>query len=464
MNPPDRVRLQHLADALSSAVRFIRGRERADLDTDEMLLFALVRAVEIAGEAASQVTAETRAQLPDLPWNSMVGMRNRLVHAYFRHQSRYPVDHRHRNISSVDRAAQNCSRGGWRTVTVTRRLAAILPADVAGYSRPIEADEEGYVLEGSVRKAGQRVRITAQLIDAQSGTHLWADRFDGSLEDILDLQNKIAISVAGVIEPALQAAETARSANRPTNDLTAYDLYLRAYAMASSSAARFPEALALLQQAIERDPGDGPALAYASVCCLRLCMDARTSEPESAKRKGIEFARRALRVASDNPAVLAEAAVVLGFFGEDIDAMTALADRVLALNPSYARGWYLSAILRLWASDLERAIEHAETSLRLSPRARVGWNLMTLGSALFLSFDEAVPKLLLQIQDDPTNQGTYRLLVACYAHMGKLDEARKVIERLQAITSVVIPDARFLRNPEHRELFLSGLRLAAGET
>jgi uncharacterized protein with HEPN domain len=83
MNPRDRVRLQHLADALNSAIRFVQGRERSDLDADEMLLFALVRAVEIVGEAASQVTAETRAQLPDLPWNSMVGMRNRLVHAYF---------------------------------------------------------------------------------------------------------------------------------------------------------------------------------------------------------------------------------------------------------------------------------------------------------------------------------------------------------------------------------------------
>jgi TolB-like protein len=323
-----------------------------------------------------------------------------------------------------------------------------------------------YVLEGSVRKAGNRVRITAQLIDAASGAHLWADRFDGSLEDVFDLQDQVAISVAGVIEPALQATETARSANRPTNDLTAYDLYLRAYAMASSSAARFPEALALMEQAIERDPGYGAALAYASVCCLRLCLDAKTSEPEPAKRKGIEFARRALRVANDNPAVLAEAAVVLGYFGEEIDAMTALADRALSLNPSYARGWYLSAILGLWAGDLERAIEHAETSLRLSPRARVGWNLMTLGCALFLSrrFDEAVAKLLLQMQDDPTNQGTYRLLAACYAHMGKLDEARKVIERLQAITPVVIPDASFLRNPEDRELYLSGLRMAAGET
>jgi uncharacterized protein with HEPN domain len=83
MNPRDRVRLQHLADALDSAIRFARGRERTDLDTDEMLLFALVRAVEIAGEAASQVTADTRARLPDLPWSSMIGMRNRLVHAYF---------------------------------------------------------------------------------------------------------------------------------------------------------------------------------------------------------------------------------------------------------------------------------------------------------------------------------------------------------------------------------------------
>jgi len=108
-----------------------------------------------------------------------------------------------------------------------------------------------YVLEGSVRKAGGRVRITAQLIDAVTGAHLWADRFDGSLEDVFDLQDKVASSVAGVIEPALQAAETARSADRPTTDLTAYDLYLRAYVL-TSSARQFPEALDLLEQAIAR--------------------------------------------------------------------------------------------------------------------------------------------------------------------------------------------------------------------
>src|SRR5216117_1412695 len=117
-----------------------------------------------------------------------------------------------------------------------------------------------YVLEGSVRKGGNRVRITAQLIDALTGTHLWADRFDGSLEDVFDLQDKIAVSVAGVIEPALQAAEMRRSAARPTNDLTAYDLYLRAIAVFFPiTKERVIEALRLFEEAIAIDPHYGPA-------------------------------------------------------------------------------------------------------------------------------------------------------------------------------------------------------------
>ena len=137
-----------------------------------------------------------------------------------------------------------------------------------------------YVLEGSVRKAGQRVRISAQLIEAASGAHLWADRFDGSLEDVFELQDKVALNVAGVIEPTLQVAETARVAKRPTDDLTAYDLYLRAYAMFFTSARKIPAALRLLEQAIERDLNYGPALAWAARCCLRLCMDGRSNDIE----------------------------------------------------------------------------------------------------------------------------------------------------------------------------------------
>jgi TolB-like protein/class 3 adenylate cyclase len=322
-----------------------------------------------------------------------------------------------------------------------------------------------YVLEGSVRKGGKRVRITAQLIDALTGTHLWADRFDGLIEDVFELQDKVASSVAGVIEPALQAAGTARSTGRPTSDLTAYDLYLRAYAMFWLSA-QVPEALRLLEQAIARDPRYGPALAWAAICCYRLLQDGRSADPEAERRKGIDFARRALDVAGDDPNILANAADALSNFGEDSGTLMALVDRALALNPSYARGWHVSGVVRLQAGQPDIAIEHGETALRLSPRARVGSTFFLIGGAHFLArrFDEAVPKLRLAVQENPTFAGPYRFLAACYAHMGRRDDARETVERLRAITPVLILDAVQFRNSEHRELYLSGLRLAAAET
>ena len=181
--------------------------------------------------------------------------------------------------------------------------------------------------------------------------------------------------------------------------------------------------------------------------------------------KGVDFARRALEVAGDDPAVLVNAADVLAYFGEDIGAMMALVDRALALNPNYARGWYMSGVLRLWAGQPDLAIEHEGASARLSPRVRIGTSLGLTGPAHFFArrFDEALPKLLLAVQGDPSFPLSYRYLAACYAHMGRLDDAREIVQRLRAITPVVIPNASFLRNPEHRELLLSGLRLAAGE-
>jgi adenylate cyclase len=322
-----------------------------------------------------------------------------------------------------------------------------------------------YVLEGSVRKAGNRVRITGQLIDAATGAHLWADRFDGSFEDVFELQDKVASSIAGVIEPALQAAETARSAARPTADLTAYDLYLRAYAMVLSSTARAAEALPLLERAIARDPRYGPALAWAAFCCVRLRADNRSENPEADRLKGIDFARRALEAAGDDPGVLVNTAYTLANFGEDIGAMMALVDRALTLNPNFARGWHISGVLRNWAGQPDIAIEHIGTSLRLSPRTRTGPSANAIGFAHLLAgrFDEAVPKLLLAIQDDPNHPNPYRFLAACFAHMGRIDDAQEIIARLRAITHVVIPGANYLRNAEQRELFLSGLRLAMSQ-
>jgi tetratricopeptide (TPR) repeat protein len=268
-----------------------------------------------------------------------------------------------------------------------------------------------------------------------------------------------------VIEPALQAAETVRSAARPTHDLTAYDLYLRAYAMLWSSVRHIPEALRLAEQAIARDPRYGPALAWAAYCYVALFHGNQSENREANRRKGTDFARRALQVAVDDPGVLANAAYALAYFGENIGAIMALVDRALALSPSFARGWYISGVIKLWAGQPDIAINDSEVSLSLTPRAPIGPALGVIGGAHFFArrFNNAVPKLLLAIQEDSSYVQPYRYLAACYAHMGRLDEAREVIRRLRAISPVVISDASHLRKVEHRELFLSGLRLAIGE-
>ena len=239
---------------------------------------------------------------------------------------------------------------------------------------------------------------------------------------------------------------------------------MRAYAMFYSSGKQISEAIRLLEQAIERDLRYGPALGFAAVCCLRLVRDGGSEDPETDNQKGADFARRALQVASDDPSVLANAAVVLAALGEDIGTMMTLIDRALALNPSFARGWFQSGFIRLMAGQADLAIEHVEASLRLSPRARIGFPFAVIGQAHFVSrrYDKALPNLLLAIQDDPSFPPPYRNLAACYAHMGRLDEARDVVRRLRAITPAVISPYTLLRNPQHRDLLLSGLRLAMG--
>ena len=178
----------------------------------------------------------------------------------------------------------------------------------------------------------------------------------------------------------------------------------------------------------------------------------------------MEFRHRALRTARDDPGALANAAFALGWFGEDIGSMIAVIDRALRLNPSHARGWYISGTLRLFAGDPNVAIQHLETALLLSPCARLGTVNLHIGMAhLRRRFNEALPRLLLDIQDvEPKNPGPYRYLAACYAHMGRLDEARQMVERVRAITPLVIEDLAHIRDPEQRAILLSGLRLAVG--
>jgi adenylate cyclase len=320
-----------------------------------------------------------------------------------------------------------------------------------------------YVLEGSVRKGGGRVRITAQLIEAETGTHLWADRFDGSLEDVFDLQDQVASSVAGVIEPTLEAGELTRSRRRPTRDLTAYDLYLQALPVlyAFPSRERVLAALVPLEEAIGRDRDYGPALALASVGYARL--SDWGEDRETNRDKGIRRAQQALQSSGDDPDVLVNAAFALSFFGEDIGTQIELVDRALALNPNFARGWFISGPLRVWAGEPELALEHIERMLRLNPRSRGSGNYFwVLGIAHFFlrRFNDAAKLMLQAIQQTPAWPWPYRGLAACYAHMDRVDEARQMIAKLRALTPEVIPLRLPFRRRQDQELFVSGLRRA----
>ncbi len=322
-----------------------------------------------------------------------------------------------------------------------------------------------YVLEGSVRKGGGRVRITAQLIEALTGAHLWADHFDGSLEDVFDLQDQVAVSVAGVIEPALQTAEIRRALQRPTTDLTAYDLYLRALPLFwSLTKDGVHQALDLLEQAIERDPNYAPALGHAAVCHWHLSTT-WPDQPEINRRKAIERAQRALQAAGNDPTIIANAVLALVGCGEDVEPLMALIDRSLILNPSYGRGWYVRGILRVWAGQPDGAIEDVETSLRLNPQDRFMAPFLIIGLAHFFNrrFEEAAVNLRLAVQQNPEYPNPHRILAACYAHMGRLDDARAAIERLQTLGPIDFGATGRLRNLEHQELLRSGLRLAMGD-
>ena len=324
-----------------------------------------------------------------------------------------------------------------------------------------------YLLEGSVRKAGGQIRITAQLIEAESEAHLWADHFDGSLEDVFQLQDQVASSVAGVIEPALQAAETARADRRPTGNLRAYDLYLRALPhLAARHKDGVLRALELLSGAIERDPNCGPALAEAAQCHFELDLNGWADNREANSREAIDLAKRALRAAPDDPDVLANVGFVLGFFGEDILSCMALADRALDVNPNCARGWYWAGVLRNWTGCPDVAVGYFENCLRLMPRGRFAYYLTGYGIALFFvrRFEDAATKLRESLASQPDYVLSYRFLAASFAHMGRIEEARVVIDQLRKVTSVILDNGTRYRNPEYREMYLSGLRLAAGET
>ncbi len=305
------------------------------------------------------------------------------------------------------------------------------PVDVRQVGRELGVR---YVLEGSVRKAAGRVRITCQLIEAQTGTHLWADRFDGDLADVFDLQDQVAASVAGVIEPALQAAEIDRARRKRPENLDAYDLYLRALpglrAMTAEGSVR---ALTLLRQALDLDPGYAAALAAAAFCYVWRFTNQWMVDEEAEIVEGVRLARASVAADREDPTVLANAGYALLLLNGDTDTAGTLLDRAVALNPNSAIACGYSGNVRVFAGDYAVAIERCARAMRLSPLDP--WMfifLSTTGHAYFFErrLEEALVWLRRAHQEHPTGPTILLRLASTYAHLGRLDEARATVRRL----------------------------------
>jgi adenylate cyclase len=326
-----------------------------------------------------------------------------------------------------------------------------------------------YVLEGSVRRAGNRVRITGQLVDATTGAHMWADRFDGALEDVFELQDRVTVSVVAAIEPKIRVAEVERAQRKPTESLQAYDLTLRASAGAwwASSSGSLDEAIGLLQRALEIDPRY--AMAHARLGWYRY---ARVGQgwraPDKAELKEIALlARTAVELDGDDPEVLALSAGLIGAAGRDQKFGMALVEKALTLNPNSIMAHNAIGYLQNMAGNYEGAIEYVERGGRLNPLEGSALRNNLLSTSHFLAgrYEEACTYAERALQSDPNFVAPQRRLAAGLGLLGRIDEARGAVQQLLAIapeTTIARVRAYFEAEESDRRFsqLLEGLRRA----
>jgi TolB-like protein/class 3 adenylate cyclase/tetratricopeptide (TPR) repeat protein len=324
-----------------------------------------------------------------------------------------------------------------------------------------------YVLEGSVRKAGRRLRITGQLAEAESGVHLWADRFDSSVEDVFDLQDRVTMAVAGAIEPSITQAEIRRANRKPTENLQAYDWLLRALGEHQLfSREGVDRAMQMARRAIELDPRYAHACAYiASWIQLRKIYG--WMEDEAAETaEGVRFAHLAVQLEPNDSLVLTEAAFALGHLNRDLVTAIPWFDRAIALNPNSAMAFGRGAIVRNFAGDYITAADHADRAMRLSPfdSYSFAFSLARAMSHLFQrQLPEAVAWLRKAAQQNPRHIPTFLFLGSALAHAGQIEEAGAAIRRLLELqpTSTVRWRRQHRLFPEDdHEYMLEGARLA----
>jgi TolB-like protein/class 3 adenylate cyclase len=325
-----------------------------------------------------------------------------------------------------------------------------------------------YVLEGSVRKAGSRVRITGQLIDALSSGHLWADRFDGGLDDIFDLQDRVTASIVGAIAPKLEQAEIERAKRKPTENLDAYDYFLRGRAAFYQwTREANDDAQRLFYRAIDLDPEFASAYGMAGWCYVwrktnRWLTDQQQEVPEAGR-----LARRAIDLGADDAIALCTGGYVLAWILHDLEGGAAVIDRALAIDPNLAWAWTNSGWTRAFLGEPDRAVEHFERALRLSPldpqifRAYLG-----TGFAHILAdrYDDGLVWSERALQQRPNYLTAMRDIAVAHALSGRMPEAQRAIAQLRqadpALRIASLADWFPLRRGEDRAKYEEGLRKA----
>jgi TolB-like protein len=325
-----------------------------------------------------------------------------------------------------------------------------------------------YVLEGSVRKAAKRVRITGQLIDATTGGHLWADRFEGTRGDIFELQDQVTENVVGAIAPQLERAEIERAKRKPTESLDAYDYYLRGMAnLHQGTREAINEALPLFSKAIQLDPDFASAYAMAAWCHFWRKVNGWMTDRAQEVAEGARLARRAVELGRDDAVALTRGGHALSHLVGDLDGGIALLDRALVLNPNLAAAWFLGGFLRAWHGEPDGATEYFARAMRLSPldpemyRMQAG---MAVAHLFAGRFDTASSWAEKAFRDLPSFLMVVSIIAASHALAGRTDEARRAMHHLRQLDPALrisnLKDWLPIRRPEDFATFADGLRRA----
>jgi len=325
-----------------------------------------------------------------------------------------------------------------------------------------------YVLEGSVRKAGDKVRITGQLIDTSTGGHLWADRFDGGLADIFDLQDQVTASVVGAIAPKLEQAEIERAKRKPTENLDAYDYYLRGLAGVHRwTREANDEALKMLYRAIELDPDFASAYGMAARCYASRKAAGWVTDRAKEISEAARLARRAAELGGDDAVALWTAGMALGYVVGDLDDGAAFTDRALALNPNLATAWLFSGWVKVWIGEPEVAIERLARAMRLSPQDPLFFQMQAATAAAHFfagRYDEASTWAEAAVRDQRSFLLVLCTAAASNAFAGRTVEAGKAMARLRQLDPELrlssLKDLLTLRRPEDIAKWEEGLRKA----